>query len=190
MLLNRFNMSVRKLSKPEVFKLIRFLNTMIVKCTNGDLPKIYEIVNDAASAYKGIIPADCYHDPYMSLDDLTDQIGQGVTFWCYKENTTIVGVMGIQERGDVTLIRHAYVRTVARGKGIGSKLLHHLSEMAEKPVLIGTWADANWAISFYQKHGFRLLGETEKDYLLSKYWTIPTRQKETSVVLANADWKG
>jgi len=162
---------------------------MLEKCISSDFKDIYDIINDAASAYKGIIPADRWHEPYMPADELKEQIAQDVEFWCYKRDGIIVGVMGIQDRGDVTLIRHAYVRTVARNKGIGGKLLHHLTDLTSKPVLIGTWADAQWAIKFYEKHGFRLLPDEEKNKLLVKYWTIPQRQVETSVVLASADWK-
>ena len=110
-------------------------------------------------------------------------------FWCYSENGEMIGVMGIQYKQDVTLIRHAYVRTTQRNKGIGNKLLEHLCAMTTTPVLIGTWAAARWAIDFYQKHGFRLLQKEEKDNLLRKYWTIPARQIDTSVVLASADWR-
>jgi len=157
---------------------------MIVTSTKKDLTQIYEIINDAASAYKGIIPADRWHEPYMSETELQGQINDGVKFWCYLENDLMLGVMGIQDKGDVTLIRHAYVRTIARNKGIGGKLLQHLSLLTTKPILIGTWADATWAIEFYKKHGFRLVSFQEKEELLRKYWSIPLRQIETSVVLA------
>jgi N-acetylglutamate synthase-like GNAT family acetyltransferase len=150
---------------------------------------IYEIINDAASAYKGVIPADRWHEPYMPKEELKTQIEQGVEFWCYKEAEKILGVMGIQDKGDVTLIRHAYVRTIFRNKGIGGKLLENLTTLTNKPVLIGTWAEAEWAIRFYQQHGFRLLSQEEKNKLLAKYWTIPQRQAEASVVLASKDWK-
>lgn len=162
---------------------------MISRCTSSDFQDIYEIINDAASAYKGIIPADRWHEPYMPKDELMTQIEQGVEFWCYRENESIAGVMGIQDKKDVVLIRHAYVRTKHRSKGIGGKLLTHLLALTAKPVLVGTWANASWAIEFYQKHGFRLLPEAEKNKLLVRYWTIPQRQVETSVVLASANWK-
>jgi len=162
---------------------------MFVKSTPSDLNFICAIINDGASAYKGIIPADRWHDPYMSLTELKGQIKQGVEFWCYLENDSMLGVMGIQDKEDVTLIRHAYVRTSARNKGIGGKLLSHLKTLTKKPILIGTWADAGWAIAFYTKHGFRLVSTKEKNKLLMKYWAIPQRQVETSVVLANSDWK-
>lgn len=158
---------------------------MILPGTKKDLGQIYTIINDAASAYKGIIPGDRWHEPYMSEDELNDQIADGVEFWCYLENNEILGVMGIQEKQDVTLIRHAYVQTGARNKGIGGKLLRHLTGLTSKPILIGTWADAIWAINFYKKHGFRLVTWEEKERLLRKYWKIPLRQIETSVVLTN-----
>ena len=119
---------------------------MIIPGTKDDFTQIYEIINDAASAYKGIIPEDRWHEPYMSETELQDQIDDGVTFWCYVENDTVIGVMGLQDKGEVTLIRHAYVRTTARNKGIGGKLLRHLRALTTKPILIGTWADATWAI--------------------------------------------
>ena len=161
---------------------------MISKCDQNDFNEIYEIINDAASAYRGIIPADRWHEPYMTEEELKKQIAEGVEFWSYTEDDKIIGVMGIQFKKDVTLIRHAYTRTTERKKGIGSKLLAHLRTIATTPVLIGTWADAKWAIEFYQKHGFHLLPEEEKNNLLRKYWIIPARQIETSVVLASTDW--
>jgi N-acetylglutamate synthase-like GNAT family acetyltransferase len=124
----------------------------------------------------------------MSVEELQAQITDGVKFWCYLEDGKMLGVMGIQDKVDVTLIRHAYVRTAARNKGIGGKLLHHLSTLVSTPILIGTWADAAWAISFYKKHGYRLVSFDEKEQLLRKYWNIPLRQIDTSVVLASADW--
>jgi len=150
-----------------------------------ELDVIYEIINDAAQAYKGIIPADRWHEPYMTRQELIEQIEDGVQFWCYRNGNTISGVMGVQPKGDVTLIRHAYVRSHSRNTGIGSQLLNHLCQQTDTPLLIGTWADATWAIAFYQKHGFRLLVGEEKDRLLRKYWTIPQRQVETSVVLTS-----
>jgi GNAT superfamily N-acetyltransferase len=158
---------------------------MILPSTKNDFIQIYEIINDAASAYKGIIPEDRWHEPYMSESELHCQIDDGIKFWCYVENDMIIGVMGFQDKGDVTLIRHAYVRTIARNKGIGGKLLRHLSQLTTNPILIGTWADATWAIEFYKKHGFRLVSFEEKEELLRKYWSIPLRQIETSVVLSS-----
>ena len=162
---------------------------MILKCEQSDIKEIYDIINDAAVAYKGIIPADRWKEPYMAEEELQKQIDEGVQFWCWKENGEMMGVMGIQYKEDVTLIRHAYVRSIFRNKGIGSKLLAHLYSISTTPVLIGTWADATWAIDFYKKHGFHLLSRPEINVLLRKYWSIPERQIETSVVLANADWK-
>ena len=162
---------------------------MISKCEQKDFNEIYEIINDAASAYRGIIPADRWHEPYMTEEELKSQIDEGVQFWGYIEDEKIIGVMGIQFKGEVTLIRHAYVKSTKRNKGIGSKLLEYLTAKSTTPILIGTWADAKWAIEFYQKHGFRLLPKEEKNNLLRKYWTIPARQIETSVVLASSDWK-
>jgi GNAT superfamily N-acetyltransferase len=161
---------------------------VIVKCTHADFDDIFEIINDGAMAYKGIIPADRWHDPYMSKEELKKQIDAGVEFWKYTEGDYTLGVMGIQYKHDVTLIRHAYVRTTARNKGIGGRLLLHLRTMTSTPVLIGTWEDAAWAIAFYQKHGFRMLDKNEKNELLRKYWSIPDRQVETSVVLADINW--
>ena len=163
---------------------------MIVPVKNSDFTIVHEIINDGASAYKGIIPADRWHEPYMSEEELQAQIDDGVKFWCYVDGDQIIGVMGIQHKEDVTLIRHAYVRTAARNKGIGGKLLQHLSTLVTTPVLIGTWANASWAISFYEKHGFRLVSFNEKEQLLRKYWNIPLRQIDTSVVLASANWVG
>jgi N-acetylglutamate synthase-like GNAT family acetyltransferase len=157
---------------------------MIRKCKNGDFEEIYSIINDSAIAYKGVIPNDRWNEPYMSREELQHEIDDGVTFWGYEEEGLLMGVMGIQDVQDVTLIRHAYVRTAERGKGIGGKLLARLRNMTDRPLLIGTWADAVWAIKFYQKHGFRLVTSEEKDRLLKTYWNIPDRQIETSVVLA------
>jgi N-acetylglutamate synthase-like GNAT family acetyltransferase len=156
---------------------------MIRKCKNGDFEEIYSIINDSAIAYKGVIPNDRWNEPYMSREELQHEIDDGVTFWGYEEEGLLMGVMGIQDVQDVTLIRHAYVRTAERGKGIGGKLLARLRNMTDRPLLIGTWADAVWAIKFYQKHGFRLVTRKEKDRLLKTYWNIPDRQIETSVVL-------
>jgi len=162
---------------------------MIIKCEQENFKEIYDVINDAAIAYKGIIPADRWHEPYMTEEELKRQIDDGVQFWGYTEENKIIGVMGIQFKSDVTLIRHAYVRSNDRNKGIGGKLLKHLYSVASTPVLIGTWADAKWAIDFYLKHGFQLLPGTEVNSLLRKYWTIPARQIETSVVLASSTWK-
>lgn len=157
---------------------------MIRPCTAADLPHMFSIINDAAQAYKGIIPADRWHEPYMPMDELKGQIADGIVFSGYESNGELLGVMGIQDKGDVQLIRHAYVKTSARRKGIGEKLLKHLEATTRKPVLIGTWRDATWAIRFYEKHGFLVQSRDETTRLLRKYWSIPDRQIETSVVLA------
>ena len=133
-----------------------------------------------------MMPADRWHDPYMSRDELRREIASGVAFSGYEEEGELLGVMGIQPVDDVTLIRHAYVRTVSRRAGIGGRLLESLIQGAATPVLIGTWADAVWAVRFYEKHGFRLTTPEEKVRLLKRYWSIPDRQVETSVVLADA----
>ncbi len=162
---------------------------MIRPCTEKDFDAIHSIINDAAIAYKGAIPPDCWHEPYMSTDYLRRELDSGVKFWGYEENKDLAGVMGIQDVQDVTLIRHAYVRTRYRNTGIGGKLLSHLTTLTAKPVLIGTWAAAVWAIRFYEKHGFRLVMPEEKDRLLKKYWSISVRQIETSLVLVDSTWK-
>lgn len=157
---------------------------MIRACDERDFAQIWSIINDGAQAYRGVIPADCWTEPYMSEDDLRAEIEDGVTFWGYEENGALTGVMGIQKVKDVTLIRHAYVRTDGQKRGIGASLLLHLRKLARSPVLIGTWADAVWAIRFYEKHGFHQVTPEQKDRLLRRYWKISERQAETSVVLA------
>jgi N-acetylglutamate synthase-like GNAT family acetyltransferase len=158
---------------------------MIRKGTAEDFDEVLEIINDAAIAYKGIIPPDRWHEPYMQKEELQAQIDDGVTFSCCVDGNKIVGVMGIQDKRDVDLIRHAYVRTDQRNSGIGSRLLLELINGSKKPILIGTWKAANWAVRFYEKHGFSLVNEEDKNRLLKKYWTIPDRQVETSVVLVD-----
>jgi N-acetylglutamate synthase-like GNAT family acetyltransferase len=161
---------------------------MIRPCTDSDVPNIYTIVNDAAQAYKGVIPSDCWDEPYMPLEELKGEIAAGVKFWGFAENGQLIGVMGMQPVKDVTLIRHAYVRTKMRNRGIGGKLLAHLlgqidSKMIDGKILVGTWKAAGWAVRFYEQHGFQLVSEEEKNRLLKTYWNIPGRQIETSVVL-------
>jgi N-acetylglutamate synthase-like GNAT family acetyltransferase len=163
-------------------------NSMIRKCDDSDFDAIYQIINEAAEVYKGIIPADRWKEPYMPRDELRHEIDADVQFWGYEEDGELLGVMGIQDVLDVTLIRHAYVRTAEQNKGIGGKLLAHLRTLTSRPILLGTWADATWAIRFYEKHGFRLVTPEEKDRLLKKYWSIPDRQIETSVVLVEENW--
>ncbi len=162
---------------------------MIRRSDDRDLETIWAIINEAAQAYKGIIPEDRWTEPYMPLEKLRREIDDGIVFWGYEENGTLLAVMGIQLIQDVTLIRHAYVRNESQKLGLGGKLLSHLREMANGPVLIGTWADAVWAIRFYEKHNFHLVDAEEKDRLLRTYWTVPDRQIETSVVLADSRWR-
>jgi N-acetylglutamate synthase-like GNAT family acetyltransferase len=161
---------------------------MIRQCTYNDFETLYAIINDSARAYKGVIPADCWREPYMSREYLRHELDAGVMFWGCERDGEIVGVMGIQDVQDVTLIRHAYVNTAFRGRGIGGTLIAHLKTLATRPTLVGTWAAAVWAIRFYEKHGFRLVSKDEKDRLLRTYWSIPERQTETSVVLADRRW--
>ncbi len=144
------------------------------------------IINDAARAYRGVIPADRWHEPYMSASELETQIAEGVVFWVADDEGRMSGVMGIQDKGDVALVRHAYVASTTQRSGVGTRLLRHIENLVDKPILIGTWAAASWAIQFYQRNGFTLVTAAEKDRLLRKYWSIPERQIETSVVLANA----
>jgi N-acetylglutamate synthase-like GNAT family acetyltransferase len=167
----------------------RRLVLMIRRCDDGDVKLIWQIINDGAQAYKGIIPADRWTEPYMSMEKLRHEIDDGVVFWGFEDGGTLVGVMGLQKVQDVTLIRHAYVRTSNQKRGIGAELLSHLREMADGPVLIGTWADASWAIRFYERYGFEKVGPEEKVRLLKRYWTVPERQIETSVVLADSIWR-
>ncbi len=156
---------------------------MIRRCTNADVPIIGSIINEAAERYRGAIPADCFHEPYMSSAELESEIAAGVEFWGWEERGELTGVMGVQRVLDATLIRHAYVRTQSQGRGIGGALLTGLKGRVAGRLLIGTWAAAEWAIRFYQGHGFRLVPASERDRLLSTYWTIPDRQRDTSVVL-------
>ena len=156
---------------------------MIRRCTESDFAVIQSIVNEAAEAYHGIIPDDRWHDPYMSAAALSGEIAAGVEFWGWDEAGELIGVMGAQSVRDVTLIRHAYVRTARQGKGIGGALLDSLAARTTTPLLVGTWAAADWAIRFYQAHGFRVVSPDEKDRLLATYWKISARQAETSVVL-------
>jgi GNAT superfamily N-acetyltransferase len=157
-------------------------------CNDADFEAIYAIVNDAAEAYRGVIPADRWKVPYMPRGELRDEIGAGVVFWGCEDSGRLLGVMGLQDVEDVTLIRHAYVRTADQGRGVGGRLLAELRPKASRPLLVGTWGAAAWAIRFYEKHGFRLLTDAEKERLLKRYWEIPERQVETSVVLADERW--
>ena len=154
---------------------------MIRKCQVNDATRMYFIINEAAKAYSGVIPADCYHQPYMPKEELEKEMKR-VTFYGWEANGELVGIMGIEPIKDITLIRHAYVLPRWQNQGIGRALLNHLKGMVTTSrLLVGTWADARWAIAFYRKHGFRLL--PDKDKLLAHYWDIPRRQIETSVVM-------
>jgi len=154
---------------------------MICQCQPGDTDRIYFIINEAAGVYEGVIPADRYHQPYMSMEELEWEM-QRMTFYGWEEGGELVGVMGLEPIEDVILIRHSYVLSGWQRKGIGSKLLNHVKGLVAAPrLLVGTWADAIWALDFYHKHGFNLL--LDKDELLETYWDIPRRQIETSVVL-------
>jgi N-acetylglutamate synthase-like GNAT family acetyltransferase len=157
---------------------------MIRKCQESDFETVLAIINEAAMIYRDAIPADRWHEPYMTADELRREIGRGVEFWKYENREETLGVMGLQNVQDVTLIRHAYVRTDSHRHGIGGRLLEFLRGQTTKPLLVGTWTAATWAISFYQKHGFKQVSSDEKNRLLKKYWSIPERQIETSVVLA------
>ncbi len=146
------------------------------------------IVNDAAGAYRGVIASDQWREPYMPKDELVREIAHGIDFWVAEDDRRLLGLMGIQDKGDVTLIRHAYVAPNTQRMGVGTKLLRHVTGLADKPILIGTWADASWAIDFYRRNGFNVVPDRHKDRLLRTYWSIPDRQVETSVVLADARW--
>jgi GNAT superfamily N-acetyltransferase len=161
------------------------MSSPLRRCTEDERADILEIVNAGAEAYRGVIPADRWHEPYMDATQLEREISDGVVFWGVDEQGRLAGVMGIQAVRDVDLIRHAYVRPEHQGRGIGRILLEHLVARAERPLLVGTWAAAQWAIRFYERNGFQTVGEQEKNQLLRTYWSIPERQVETSVVLAH-----
>ena len=156
---------------------------MIRRCSAADIPVMVAIINEAAEKYRGVIPADCWHDPYMSRDELEREIASGIQFSGWEEEGELIGVMGVQRVNDATLIRHAYVRASQQGRGIGGRLLKAFGDQVTGTLLIGTWADASWAIRFYQGHGFRLAPAEEKIRLLDTYWTISPRQRDASVVL-------
>ena len=160
----------------------------IRKSVANDFEAILAIINDAAQAYRGVIPSDRWHEPYMSADELAKEIASGVIFWMAEDNGQLLGVMGIQDKEDVALVRHAYTATTVQRKGIGTKLLRHVEALADKPILIGTWADASWAIEFYRRNGFTVVSDGEKNRLLRAYWSVSARQVETSVVLADRRW--
>ena len=161
---------------------------MIRQSREDDLTAVLAVINDAAQAYKGVIPADRWHEPYMPPAELAHEIADGVRFWVAEDHGRVSGVMGIQDKGEVALVRHAYVATVLQRKGVGAGLLRHVQGLTTKPMLIGTWRDATWAIDFYRRNGFTLLSDSDKDKLLRRFWSIPARQAETSVVLADRRW--
>ena len=158
----------------------------IRRCGDDDRYAILTIVNAAAEAYRGVIPADRWHEPYMSDDELAAEIDAGIEFWGCEEDGELVGVIGIQPLEDVDLIRHAYVAPASQRRGVGGALLEHVASAATQPILVGTWAAADWAIGFYRRHGFELLSRERATELLRRHWTIPDRQIETSVVLAKS----
>jgi GNAT superfamily N-acetyltransferase len=157
----------------------------IRRCRDDERSTLLAIVNAAAEAYRGIIPPDCWHEPYMPAGERAGEVGAGVEFWGSERTGTLVGVMGIQRMQDVDLLRHAYVLPGSQRHGIGAELLNHLRALSSRRILVGTWAAATWAIRFYQRHGFELVSPEQKHRLLRIYWTIPDRQVETSVVLAD-----
>ena len=154
----------------------------------ADVASSAAVINQAAQAYRGVIPADRWHEPYMPLDKLEKEIADGVVFWVAEEDGRVLGVMGIQDKGDVALVRHAYVAPNIQRSGVGTRLLRHVEGLADKPILIGTGASASWAIEFYRRNGFAVVADDVKDRLLRTYWSIPPRQIETSVVLADRRW--
>ena len=157
---------------------------MIKELLSSDFDSILKVINEAARAYKGAIPKDRWKEPYMSPEELRKEIESGIRFYGWIEDNALLGVMGIQQVKDTTLIRHSYVLTQHQRRGIGERLLEHLKGLAKtSEILVGTWEDATWAIRFYEKHGFELVPRGEKDKLLRRYWNIPDRQTETSTVL-------
>jgi GNAT superfamily N-acetyltransferase len=162
----------------------------IRQCSDRERTVILSIINAAAEAYRGVIPADQWHEPYMPEQALDREIASGVRFWGYEADGALVGVMGIQRVRDVDLIRHAYVHPAAQRKGIGGSLLERLHGEGDRQLLVGTWASATWAIAFYERHGFKLVPPGRTAALLESYWNIPPRQIETSVVLAKPPLEG
>ncbi|HEY8196937.1 MAG TPA: GNAT family N-acetyltransferase [Gemmatimonadales bacterium] len=161
---------------------------LIRKSIEADFTPVLAIINDAARIYQGVIPADRWQEPYMSADELERELDSGVAFWVEEQNGRLSGVMGMQDKGDVSLVRHAYVAPDTQRTGVGTRLLRHVQSLVDKPILIGTWAAASWAIEFYRRNGFTLVTSSQKDRLLQTYWSIPARQVETSVVLADPRW--
>src|SRR5215210_5915317 len=163
---------------------------LIRQSVDDDFPNILAIINDAARAYRGVIPVDRWQEPYMPAAKLKEEVTSGVLFWVAEQEGLVSGVMGVQDKGAVALVRHAYVAPQTQRSGIGTRLLRHVQGLTDKPILIGTWADARWAIDFYERNGFTIIPTPEKDRLLQTYWSIPARQVETSVVLADERWVG
>ena len=161
---------------------------MIRRSAPADLDAMWAIIEAAAQAYRGVIPADRWHEPYMPMHELHAEIAAGVEFWVMEDGARLLGLMGIQDKGEVALVRHAYVAPQAQRSGVGTQLLRHVTGHIDKPILIGTWASASWAIDFYRRNGYAVVTPAEKDRLLRAYWSIPARQVETSVVLADARW--
>jgi N-acetylglutamate synthase-like GNAT family acetyltransferase len=161
---------------------------VIRQSAHEDFDSMLMIINDAARAYRGVIPEDRWHEPYMPAEDLAKEIADGVVFWVAEQDGRVAAVMGMQDKGDVALVRHAYVASAAQRGGVGTALLRHVQDLTDKPILIGTWAAASWAIEFYKRNGFTVVPSAEKDRLLRTYWSIPARQVETSVVLADGRW--
>jgi GNAT superfamily N-acetyltransferase len=164
--------------------------SVIRPCCDDERPVVLGIVNAAAQAYRDVIPADRWHVPYMSRLELEREVAAGVAFWGYETDSALLGVMGIQQMPGVDLIRHAYVLPGSQGRGIGGALLKYLRRLSSRPMLVGTWAAADWAIRFYRQHGFELVSTERKTSLLKTHWTVPDRQIETSVVLASPPPRG
>jgi len=162
--------------------------TGIRRCAREDFESIHLVINKAARAFQGVIPLDCWKDPYMTEEELRREITDGICFFGYEEEGVLIGVMGIQHVRDVSLIRHAYVLPSWQRHGIGGDLILALRRQTDRPILLGTWADAAWAVHFYEKYGFRPVPLDEKDGLLRTYWHVSERQIETSVVLADERW--
>ena len=181
---NRNHRGSLNISREVCTPLLLVSNKMIRSLLPSDFDAILKVINDAAQAYKGVIPEDRWKEPYMSAEELKEEIEAGVRFFGWMEGGHLLGVAGIQALKDTTLIRHAYVLPGCQRRGTGTRLLEYIVGLAETlEILVGTWADATWAIRFYQKHGFKLVSSREKDGLLRTYWNIPERQVETSVVL-------
>ena len=162
---------------------------MIRRCDASDFDALFAVINDGAEAYRGKIPAACWNEPYMPAAELEGELAAGVVFWAYVQDQEIVAVMGLQDVADVTLVRHAYTRTAHQHRGLGSALLDHLRAQTPRPILIGTWKAATWAVRFYERHGFHLVSEAEKRVLLQRYWTVGERQIQESVVLVDDRWR-